>query len=154
MKFVTEQIVSSPRDVVFAALTDFARFEREAAASGVELHRSDTLTLPGPGMRWRAKFQRRGREHEMFAELVRINHHSDLLFAGKVGGMEGELVFNLAATGADETRLMVELNLRARSITAKLLLQSIKLTRANVARRFRRRVSMFCRQTENQLEWV
>ncbi len=154
MKFVTEQIVASPREVVFAALTDFARFEREAASSGVELHRSDTLTRPGPGMRWRARFELRGRKHELMAELRRINHPSDILLSGKVGGLEGELAFDLAETAVNETRLMVEMNLRARSITAKLLLQSVKLARANVARRFRRRVNTFCRQTEKQLELV
>lgn len=154
MKFVTEQIVASPRDAVFAALTDFARFEREAASSGVEVHRSDTLTRPGPGMCWRARFDLHGRRRELIAEIVRINHPCDLLFSGKVGGLVGELVFELAETGVNETRLMVELNLRARSITAKLLLQSIKLTRSNVARRFRRRVNAFCRQAEKQPEWV
>ena len=154
MKFSTEQVVASPCEDVFAALTDFARFEREARAHGAEIHRTDTLTRPGQGMKWRAKFETRGRERELFAEVARMNDPRDLYFVGKIGGMEGELEFILTPNGDHETKLAVELNLRARSITAKLLLQSLKLARSNVAKRFRRRVKAFCRETEKQVAYA
>jgi hypothetical protein len=152
MKFSTEQIVAAPRDALFSALTDFGRFERDAIKSGAEVHRTDTLTRPGEGMGWRARFDARGRTRELIAELDRMRIPGELVFAGKMSGMEGELAFTLTPIGPDKTRLVAEFNLRARSISAKLLLNSLKLARGNIDKGFRQRVKAFCRQSERPLE--
>ena len=152
MKFSTEQIVAAPRDALFSALTDFSRFERDAIKSGAEVHRTDTLTRPGEGMGWRARFDARGRTRELIAELDRMRIPGELIFAGKMSGMEGELAFTLTPIGPEKTRLEAELTLQARSITAKVLLQSLKLARGSVAQGFRQRVKAFCRRSEQQVE--
>ncbi len=151
MKFSTEQIVAAPQEALWAALTDFSRFERQAITSGAELHRTDTLTRPGVGMGWRARFDMRGRTREMTATLAEMNDPGVLSFAGKLSGMEGDLTFVLTPIGPDTTRLEAELSLRARSITAKVMLQSLKLARGNVAKGFRGRVKAFCRMSEQQV---
>lgn len=150
MKFSTEQIVAAPQEALWAALTDFSRFERDAVTSGAEVHRTDTLTRPGVGMGWRARFDTKGRTREMTAELAEMRDPGALRFAGKLSGMEGDLVFVLTPIGPNKTRLEAELSLRARSITAKLMLQSMKLARGNVAKGFRARVKAFCRMSEQQ----
>lgn len=152
MKFSTEQIVAAPMDVLFVALTDFSRFERQAITAGAEVHRTDSMTQPGVGMGWRARFDLRGRPRDVTAELVRMDDPGMLLFEGRMSGLIGDLGFKLTPLGPNETRLEAELNLRARSITAKLILQSLKLARSNVAQGFRKRVKAFCKQSEAQAQ--
>jgi len=152
MKFSTEQIVAAPRDALFSALTDFSRFERDAVTSGAEVHRTDTMTRPGEGMGWRARFQARGRIRELTAEVQQMQFPGALVFEGAMSGMDGVLAFTLTPIGPDKTRLEAELTLQARSITAKVLLQSLKLARGSVAQGFRQRVKAFCRRSEQQVE--
>ncbi len=152
MKFVTEEIVDAPLDVVFAHLTDFERFERDAVAAGAVLRRTDTMPAPGIGMGWTAQFVARGKDRNLTAEVTQFHAPTQLGFAGKVGGMEGDLMIDLQPQGADQTQLVVMLDLRARSISARILLQSLKLARGRVAKRFRKRVRKFARQVGRQAQ--
>jgi hypothetical protein len=151
MKMATREDISAPIEAVFAQLSDFDGFERAAMRRGAEVVRTDTLTLPGPGMAWRAGFEYRGKERKANIELadfevperLRANIHSV--------GVEMELVVELVAMSRTRTRMNLALDARPRTIPARLMIQSMKLARQTVLKRFRKRVGEFASDLEERV---
>lgn len=150
MKFSTREDIEAPAEVVFAALSDFSGFERAALRRGVEVVRSDTLAEPGPGMRWEIRFAWRGKRREVFATMTQFSPPREMRFAGESGGFNAELVLTVLPMSRTRARLGVEMDLRPRSITARLMIQSMKLAKVNLSKRFAKRVQEFGRDIEER----
>jgi hypothetical protein len=56
----------------------------------------------------------------------------------------------LVALSRGRTRLSVELELKPRSISARLLVQSLKLARANLNKKFHLRMADYARELEDR----
>lgn len=151
MQFQAEQEIGLPIHLAFEQLTNFARFEREARDSGAEIARRDPAGGPGLGTTWEADFIARGKARHLTATATRFARPGDLAFEGRIGGMEGVLHLTLTSLGEQRSLIAATMTLHPRSITARLALQSLKLVRGSIAKRFRKRLRKFCRQTERRL---
>lgn len=148
MKMATREDIAAPIEAVFEQLSDFDGFERAAMRRGAEVVRTDTLAVPGAGMSWRAGFDYRGKARQANIELadfevperVRARIHST--------GVEMELVVDLVAMSRSRTRMNLSLDTRPRTIPARLVIQSMKLARQTVLKRFRRRINEFAKDIE------
>lgn len=150
MRFTTREDIELPARAVFAALTDFGRFEREALRRGAEIEAGGDLASPGPGRWWQIRFRHRGRERELVTSIETCDPPRSLVTVGRLGGIEGRLALDLTELAPRRTRLRVDLEIRPRSLTARLLLQSLRLARSSLVARFRGRVSAFARKMEQE----
>lgn len=150
MKFSSHEDIEAPIEEVFGDVTDFQAFERQALRRGAEVQRVDDLIQPGPGMMWDAAFDLRGKRREVRIELTRLDPPNGLLAESRSPGMEGRFEVDLVALSRGRTRLSVTLSLEPKTLSARLLVQSMKLARKSLTRRFRKRVADFATELENR----
>lgn len=150
MKLTAKNDVEAPVDFVFAQLADFEGWERAAMRRGAEVARLDSMTRVGPGMTWSALFQYRGKERKTTIRLDAIKPTSSLSLTGMSRLMDGVMVINVLDLAAKRTRVEVRLDIKPKTIAARLLIQSLRLARARVERRFSQRVAQMSIEIEDR----
>lgn len=150
MKFSTREDMDVPLDALFALLTDFDYFERAALRRGAEVQRDDAMRQPGPGMAWKARFQFRGRERRVRVELTQMQAPELLSYKGGSKALEGRMQIELLALSRKRSRMNIALEITPRTLAARLMVQSMKLARANLTRRFEQRIAGFARNLEER----
>jgi len=148
MNFTASEDVEVPIDVLFARVTDFPAFERSALRRGAEISRTDSRAELGVGMAWDIKFMLRGKRRQVQSQLVRCDPPNTLHFRSKSDGMTSLFKVELVALSRTRTRLNLDLELTPQSLSARLLVQSLKLARGNLRRRLAKRLAAFARETE------
>ncbi|WP_424965446.1 SRPBCC family protein [Dinoroseobacter sp. S375] len=151
MQFKASEVVTGPVEDVFAGLSDMAHYERMALENGIEVKRLDKLPRPGPGMRWQIPFRARGRDRIAEMTLVTLHAPQKMRFEGAVQGLQFEVDVLAEALDPNATEITVATKTRAKSITAKVLLQSMKLARDSLNKGYRQRVRKALRQLEDRL---
>ncbi len=151
MKFSTREELALPAEDAFAELTNFTRFERQALRRGIEIARQKKI-LPDGTERifWQASFRWRGRERRLRADLIECLPPERLLIEAQSGGIDSDLLVDLTPLSPDRTRLRVQLELRPQTMAARFLIQSLKLGKPRLMRRFKGRVSRFAREIEER----
>lgn len=148
MKLSSKKDIEAPIEHVFAAMTDFDGFARQALRRGAEVQRVDDLDGPCKGMVWKTVFNFRGKTRKMRIELADYAAPSGLRAKSKTSGLESELVIELLALSKERTRAHIELELSPQTLAARLLVQSLKLARGNLTKRLGKRLDTFARMTE------
>lgn len=148
MKFTAEEVIEAPVARVFERVTDFRKFEEKARDRGAEVRRVDALQKAGPGMTWEARFELRGRRQEMSIELTDLARPERLELTSRSPAMAGALTVDLTALAPDRTRMIIETALRPQTLSARLLVQSLKLARTSLVTRYRQRIARFAREIE------
>lgn len=148
MKIKTHEDIEATIDQVFDAVTDFESFELAALRRDAEVCRTDTMTQPGKGMAWEAKFTHRGRPRVADINLQQFERPNQLRVWSKIGGLAAELDIELMALSRTRTRMTLSVDMRPKTIPARLLIQSLKLARTTMLRRFRKRVSEYAATIE------
>lgn len=143
MKLSTREDIEAPAEAVFAAVSDFAAFERAALRRGAEVVRTDLSAEPGPGMTWSVRFRARGRMRRIVCTLDHFDPPNALVCKIDGHGFSGTMTANLVALSRARTRLAVQLEILPRTIAARLLIQTARLTRGAHVRRFEERVQKF-----------
>lgn len=144
MKFSTRKDLDSPADAVFDNLSNFAVFEAAALKRGARVEAAGA----GDARLWRVHFPLRGKTREIAVALSRFDRPGALGFSGESRSFQIELALTLLALSRTRTRLGVELDVRPRSLSGRLLLQTLRLSKAAYARRFDAAVERFARKVE------
>jgi carbon monoxide dehydrogenase subunit G len=150
MKFASKEDIAAPIDPVFEMISDFDVFERAAMRRGAEVQRTDTLRVPGVGMSWDARFMLRGRERDVSITLSTFDRPNQMVFEGGSPNLEGEMVIDLVALSRQRTRMSVSLKLSPKTLSARLLVQSLKLARSNLNRKFHLRLADYAKDLEER----
>lgn len=145
MKFSTRADMEAPAGKVFDTLSDFGAFERFARRKGVEVTRQ---TAGAEAQGWHLRFALRGRMREMSVRLTDFERPEKMLFAAESKSFEMEFTLTLIALSKSRTRLGVELNIRPRTLSGRLLLQSMRLAKSSNSRRFEAAVQTFAGRLE------
>ncbi len=153
MNFSAKEDIEAPIDFVFDQITDFPAFERSALRRGAEVQRMDNLKTAGPGMKWDATFTYRGREREVKLELLSMDRPSGIVVGSRSNMMGGQLVVDLVALSRGCTRMSVDLGITPKSLSARLLIQSLKLAKSKLNQRFRKRVANHAAEIEDRYKW-
>ena len=148
MRFATKQDIEAPVADVFRIISDFETWERAAMRRGAEVARVDKLRSVAAGMRWAAKFSYRSKPRTMELELTQIDEPNLLRFAGISQAIEGVVSIDLMELGVKRTRMHVVLEVSPRSLTARLFLQSLRLARARIDRKFDQRAAQLAGEIE------
>ncbi|MCM2561810.1 SRPBCC family protein [Lutimaribacter sp. EGI FJ00015] len=150
MKFASKEDIAAPIDAVFDMVSDFDTFERAAMRRGAEVRRTDNLRQPGVGMSWKARFMLRGRERKLSITLSAYDRPNQMVFTGGSPDLDGEMVIDLVALSRRHTRMSVSLKLAPKTLAARLLLQSLKLARSNLNRKFHLRLADYAKNMEDR----
>lgn len=149
MKFSSREDIEAPIDHVYKAVTDFGTFERQALRRGADVRRVDGSAAPQQGSAWDVAFSFRGKDRKLRAQLARLDDQG-LQLDTSSSGINGETVIELVPLSPKRTRLAVSIDLRAKSLSARLLLQSLKLAKASLTTRFKKRVAEFASDVEGR----
>jgi uncharacterized protein YndB with AHSA1/START domain len=137
MKFTGQTEVAAPLNQVFEAFADFESFQRIAMRSGAEIERVDALAEPGRGMTWRVRAELRGKPRRFDVELTDYEPPDMLLYLAKSEMFEVEMKIDLVRLSARETRANLTVDVTPKTIAARLLLQSARLTKSSINKRLR-----------------
>lgn len=152
MKFSAREDISAPIDQVFGALCDFEGFERQAMRRGIAVQRTDELKKVGVGMSWLVAFEMRGRKRDVAVELMRFESPNEMVFAGKSSGIDADFVIELIALSRSRTRMTVLFEVTPLNLSARLLVQSLKLAKTNLTKRFKLRIADYAKSLEERLQ--
>ncbi|OAN71845.1 hypothetical protein A8B82_20560 [Sulfitobacter sp. EhC04] len=150
MKFSTKEDVEAPIDAVFAMLCDFESFERSAMRRGAEVQRVDQMKVPGTGMTWRVAFDLRGKRREMELEMVTFDKPNEMVLESTSPGLLGQMSFELMPLSRSRTRILVELEVKPLNLSARLLVQSLKLAKNSITRKYKLRVAEHAKAMEER----
>ena len=148
MKLSTREDIEAPIDFVFGRVTDFAAFERRALRQGAHVSRN-TDGVPQVGTVWDVGFKFRGRDRAVEATLKRLDHPTVMQIESISDGMTATTDVELVALSPARTRVIVGFEMRARTLTARLLLQSLKLAKGKLTKRFKARVLDYAEDVED-----
>jgi len=148
MQFSAREDVEASIDEVFRAVSNFEGWERTALRRGAEIARTDELQTVGAGMTWSALFSYRNRERKADLELKHFDAPNTLRMFAVSSGVQSDVVVELVALSRERTRMDIQANLKPNSISARLLLQPMKLARGKLSKRFRARVADFAAAIE------
>ncbi|MBE0412193.1 SRPBCC family protein [Yoonia sp.] len=148
MKFSTREDIEAPIAHVFEKASDFAAFERRALRHGARVYRQGDgpVTL---GAKWEIEFRLRGRNRKMQATLAAIDAPEMYRFDAVSEHLIAQSSVTLVALSPNRTRILVAFDLQPRSLTARVMLQPLKLAKAKLTQQFKGRVLEFAKDIEH-----
>lgn len=148
MRFSTHEDIELPIATVYAAATDFDGFERAALRRGAEVTRRGNPDAGPLETVWDVTLTFRGKPRRVVGRVLKLDPPSGFVSQGRSSGLVGEVTVRLLALSPRRTRMTVDLDLKAETIPARLLLQSLRLTRGTIDERFRARVGKLAKDIE------
>lgn len=152
MKFSTNEDIEAPIEDVFAMLCDFEMFERSAMRRGVEVQRTDKLTAPGVGMQWDASFSMRGKQREVSIEVISFDRPNEMVMESRSQGLLGVMTIELVALSRNRTRISVSFDIKPLNLSARLLVQSLKLAKASLTKKYKTRIAEYAKGMEERYQ--
>ncbi len=150
MKFSTKEDVEAPIEAVFDMLCDFESFERAAMRRGAEVQRADTRHQPSVGMTWNAVFPLRGKRRELTLEMVSFDRPNEMVIDSMSQGLAGQMSFELMPLSRNSTRVLVALEIKPLTLSARLWVQSLKLAKTTLTKKYKDRVAEYARGMEER----
>ena len=143
MKLSTREDIEAPISRVYEAVTDFDSFERQMLRRGIDVARDESCQPPNIGARWQARVKWRKRLHEVEAELVTVDPGNGYAIESRGAGIVCLAVVDLVPLSKSRTRLLVSMDLKPTTLSSRLFIHSLKLTKGSLTRRFKHRVAGF-----------
>lgn len=150
MKFSSKEDVEAPIANVFGMLSNFELYERSAIRRGADVNRMGDHDFPHEGQTWNASFALRNRQRKARVELIRYAPPTEMMFEGISGGLSTTLHLDLVSLAANRTRISVVFEIKPRTLPARLFVQSMKLAKSNLTKRFKLRVAEYARDIEDR----
>ncbi|AJE48922.1 SRPBCC family protein [Celeribacter indicus] len=144
MKFSTRQDIDAPAAYVFERLSDFEGMERQAMRHGIEVARKAPQQGRGLGAGWRIRVPFRGKLRDVEAQVSEFDVPNAIAARAQSGGLDMLLSAELLALSPRRTRLTFGYDVRPRTLSARILVQSVKFAKNTFQKRFERRVTRFC----------
>lgn len=150
MELTAQEDIEAPQERVFDALSDFDTIERQVMSRGVDLTR--TAEGPGAGMAWRAGFSFRGKPREAEITLTRCDPPDRMVFDSTSGGLDVTFTLDVVALSPARSRINVSTVLTPRTLSARLLVQSLKLAKGGMDKRFGKRIADLATGLERRIK--
>ncbi|SDL30057.1 SRPBCC family protein [Aliiruegeria lutimaris] len=145
MKFSTREDISAPIDSVWETVTDFRSFERRALRNGIEVTRKAD-DQAGLGAGWTLRFSFRGSQRTLETEVTGCEPPNNMEFSGHVGGLDTVFTVELVALSQSVTRVMISLEVKPATLPARIMIQTAKLAKGKLDKRFRTQVGKYIKQ--------
>ncbi|XDA97006.1 SRPBCC family protein [Sulfitobacter sp. LCG007] len=148
MNFSDRHDIDAPIEAVFAKLADLACFDAAARARGIDLRHLSGPVQPGPGSAWVIGVPLRGRRVDVEVSVVDTVPPHQVMLSGFAEGMACLAHLELTALAAGRTRMTAQVELRPRTVGARLLVRSAVLARRRLTAGFGRILAELARETE------
>jgi hypothetical protein len=135
VKFKVSDDVAAPVGWTWAGFVDFAGIENEIRARGADLGRVGDWSAARQGAAWRGSVPVRGKTRPIEAVLTTFQPETCFVVESRVGGMTAHYEATFTPLSPEVTRVSVTLELKASTLSARLLLQTLKLGRRRVIQR-------------------
>lgn len=135
MKFKVSEDVDAPMTHVWSQFTDFGALEAEAKGRGAEVSRVGNWTEAREGVEWRGAVTVRGKRRPVTSKITRFESEDICITESRIGGMACYYEMTFVALSPNLTRVGLVLDLSAETLTARLILQTMKLARGRVLQR-------------------
>ncbi|WP_136683589.1 SRPBCC family protein [Falsirhodobacter xinxiangensis] len=152
MKFTTKSDIEAPLDFAFAALTDFDRWERSIRRRGATVSRIETEADPAPV--WKTEFTFRGKPRSAIIRLVQSVPDKRLVFVASGASLDAQTTLDLIALTPKRTRLAIVAEMKPNSLAARLFIQSLRLARGKVQKRFDDRAAQLADEVSDRYRTV
>ncbi len=150
MQFSSKEDIEAGIEQVFDMLSEFEGFERSAIRRGIEVQRKEAMDAPQVGMGWHAKFILRGKPRELDLTLVQYDRPNAMRFEAQAQGLDGTMALDLVPLSQRRTRMSVALEIKPKTLSARLMVQSMKLAKTNLTKRFKLRVAHYAKELEDR----
>lgn len=139
MQLDTRHDVDMPAEALFDGIADFDRLERLLIRRGAKVRR--VAPAAGSPMAWDLQFNWRGRLRDMRLAVTRYDRPSTIHMQGVSDAFSVALTADVVALSRTRSRLIVNVDVEPRTLKARLIVQTAKLTRTNLNRKFSDRVA-------------
>lgn len=143
MKFSTRLDTELAPAELFQTIGDFDRLERLLTRRGALVRRLDPAFEPGVGIAWNISFDWRAKQRDLRLDVTRFDRPENITIEGVSDMFSFTLDMTVIALTLSKARLQLQLNMRPRSMKARLLLQTAKLGKSQLDRKFGLRVADF-----------
>ena len=143
MNFISKQDIEAPAIHVFQQLTDFDFYESYAMRVGAQVERRDSYKEPQPGMCWAISGRFKGKDRNVELTLDAYNPTDTLSYICTSPSLNAIINFDVIPLSKTETRLKVVVDVQAKGLSARVALQSAKLAKKTLDRKFDTRMRDF-----------
>ncbi len=150
MKLTSKENIEVPIEQVFDMLIDFDRHERSAMRRGADILRSDKAGQAGVGVAWDVSFAFRGKARKLALEVVEFDRPYEMTLQAKMQGLDSTISLQLVALSRTLTRLNVSADFTPQTLSARLMVQSFKLAKSSISKRFDSRLADQARDMEDR----
>lgn len=143
MKFSTRVDTDRSSAELFDIISDFSRSERALVARGAQVRRIDPSQEPGTGLGWTIDFSWRGQQRTVRLDVTRFDRPSHVTLDGHSDQFDLSINMTVVALSRAKSRLLFETEIRPRTMRARLLLQTAKLGKTQLDRKYDQRIADF-----------
>jgi len=143
MKFSTRIDADLPAERLFEAVSNFDTLERMMIGRGASVARVDPSSEPGIGMGWDIGFDWRGKARRLRLAVTRFDRPETVTMSGRSEALDIGLTVTVIALSRARSRAIVETEVKPRNMKARLMLQTAKLGKGQLDRRYQRRIEEF-----------
>jgi len=136
MKLGAKTDIEAPLSFVYAALADHASWEREAVRRGIEIERPADMPLTGRGAGWRVRAPFRGKMRKLLIRIEEMRLDDQMALAIESPSVEGSTQIEVLALSPRRTRLRVTVNIKPKTLAARLFVNTLRLAKGRVQSRF------------------
>ncbi len=150
MNFTSKQDIIAPADHVFRQLTDFDFYESYAMRLGAQVERMDNFEQPQPGMCWSISGVLRGKARNVELTLDTYKPVESLSYLCVSNSLDATISFTVIPLSKNETRLKASIDIEAKGLSARVALQSARLAKKTLNRKFDTRMHDFAKKIEDK----
>lgn len=149
MKFSTRIDFDKPVADLFDLVSDFDRLEHVLARQRATARRLDPSAHSGARLCWEITFKWRGQRRLLRVEVTGCDRPERVAMRGLSDALELVIDVQTLALSRARSRLILETDVRPRNMRTRLMLQTARLAKGQLDRRYERRVADFIGQIVN-----
>lgn len=136
MHFTSKQDINAPIDYVFQHLTNFELYEAHGMRVGATIERLDTFTQIQPGMCWHISGYYRGKKRNVELTLDTYEPVETLKYTCVSKPVDALIELHLTPLSRSETRIKIDIAVKAKQLSARVILQSARIAKNTLDRKF------------------
>ena len=152
MKLTAKTDIEVPASFVFATLVDHPSWEREAVRNGAEVDRPEGTPATGLGAAWRVRGHFKGKPRKVFLKIVEFVVDQRIVLSIDSPTIEGSARFEVMVLSPRRSRLRVDLEIKPKTLAARLFINTMRLAKGRVQAKFETRLGLMGGRIKDRYE--
>ena len=148
MKLISKTDLEVPAAFVYAQLADHPAWEREFLRRGADIERPADMPQSGVGAGWHVQAPFRGKQRRILLRVAGLDPDRSLAFTFDGQSMQGDAVLEVQALSARRSRLRLTLDVKPKTLAARLFINTLRLAKGRVQARLDKRVNQLAARIE------